>query len=116
MTENKRFTFIHFDWLQWHIYDNESLLCEVTDDEDAENLCKLLNGLHKKYIDEYTLRETLSLELQRVEEENKELKNKINTYKSANKLQQETIRLLREDNGLINITNVELFKLEDEDD
>ena len=46
MTENKRFTFIHFDWLQWHIYDNESLLCEVTDDEDAENLCKLLNELH----------------------------------------------------------------------
>ena len=48
MTENKRFTFIHFDWLQWHIYDNESLLCEVTDDEDAENLCKLLNELHEE--------------------------------------------------------------------
>jgi len=42
----------------------------LTDKEVVE----LLNELHNKYIDEYTLRETLQLDLQRVEEENKELK------------------------------------------
>jgi hypothetical protein len=43
-----------------------------------EIICDLLNELHNKYIDEYTLRETLQLELQRVEEENKELKKQVN--------------------------------------
>jgi hypothetical protein len=41
---------------------------------DIDDIVDLLNELHNKYIDEYTLRETLQLELQRVEEENKELK------------------------------------------
>jgi hypothetical protein len=40
-----RFTFKHFDWLQWHIFDNEEYLCEVTLDEDAERLIGLLNQL-----------------------------------------------------------------------
>ena len=115
MTKNKRFEYIEAtDWVDEHIID-----CSTEPHFEyyfLKGATEKLNELHNKYIDEYTLRETLQLELQRVEEENKELKNKINTYKSANKLQQETIRLLREDNGLINITNVELFKLEDEDD
>ena len=39
-------------------------------------LLKLLNELDEKYVDEYALRETLQLELQRVEEENKTLKTR----------------------------------------
>ena len=96
----------------WEIIDTKS---QNSTSNELE-IVNLLNELDERWIGELNLRETLQLDLQRVEEENKELKNKINTYKSANKLQQETIRLLREDNGLINITNVELFKLEDEDD
>ena len=41
---------------------------------DIDDIVELLNELHNKYIDEYALRETLQLDLQRVEEENKELK------------------------------------------
>ena len=50
-------------------------------EEDALNVFEmidLLNELHNKYIDEYALRETLQLDLQRVEEENKELKKQVN--------------------------------------
>jgi FtsZ-binding cell division protein ZapB len=42
---------------------------------DGYELCILLNELHDKYIDEYALRETLQLELQRVEEENEQLRH-----------------------------------------
>lgn len=37
-------------------------------------ICDLLNELDEKWIDEFNLRETLQLELQRVEEENEQLK------------------------------------------
>ena len=44
MTE--RFTYKHFDWLQWHIYKDGKFFIEVTNcEEDAKNLCDLLNGL-----------------------------------------------------------------------
>jgi len=43
----------------------------------VSDVCDLLNELYNKYIDEYALRETLQVELQRVEEENKELKKEI---------------------------------------
>lgn len=48
MTENKRFTFRHFDWLQWHIYKNEEFFIEVTDSEEAKMLCDLLNDQDSK--------------------------------------------------------------------
>ena len=46
MTENKRFTYKHFDWLQWHIYKDGEFFIEVTNcEEDAKKLCELLNEL-----------------------------------------------------------------------
>ena len=42
----------------------------------VSDVCDLLNELNDKYIDEFSLRETLQLELQRVEEENKTLKTR----------------------------------------
>lgn len=92
MTEN-RFDYTNYDDGTESIYDREE--DEYYFNTNLDKIGEILNKLN---------------------DEIKELKNKINTYKSANKLQQETIKLLREDNGLINITNVELFKLEDEDD
>jgi hypothetical protein len=45
MTE-KRFTYKHFDWLQWHIYKDGEFFIEVTNcEEDAKMLCELLNEL-----------------------------------------------------------------------
>lgn len=41
-------------------------------------ICDLLNELNEKWIDEYALRETLQQELQKVEEENKQLRQQIN--------------------------------------
>ena len=41
-------------------------------------ICDLLNENNKKWIDEYALRETLQQELQKVEEENKQLRQQIN--------------------------------------
>jgi hypothetical protein len=72
MIENKRFTTRNIINSSYCVWDNDGK--EYGNDEVVE----LLNGLHEKYIDEYTLRETLQLELQRVEEENKELKKQVN--------------------------------------
>ena len=73
MIENKRFN--------KHIPDSCYTSCVVIIDNhtdkgfaDIDDIVDLLNELHNKYIDEYALRETLQLDLQRVEEENKELK------------------------------------------
>ena len=59
------------------IEDDENYIVGHWDNDD-DKIVDLLNELHNKYIDEYTLRETLQLELQRVEEENKELKKQVN--------------------------------------
>ena len=49
MTENKRFTYKHFDWLQWHIYKDGEFFIEVTNcEEDAKKLCEHLNELHEE--------------------------------------------------------------------
>lgn len=44
---------------------------------NLREVLKISNELDEKYV-EYALRETLQLELQRVEEENKELKSYLN--------------------------------------
>lgn len=46
----------------------------------VDKICNLLNELDSKYVDEFSLRETLQLELQRVEEENEQLKQLINEH------------------------------------
>ena len=62
--------------------------CIVTDKDDTayhiDEVVELLNNLHEenkkldeKYIDEFSLRETLQQELQRVENENEQLKQRI---------------------------------------
>lgn len=63
MTE-KRFTYKHFDWLQWHIFDNGDFYIEVTDcEKDAKKLCDLLNCLNEEneelYEENKRLREIL---------------------------------------------------------
>ena len=44
---------------------------------DCKNIVGKLNELDTKYIDEFNLRETLQQELQRVEEENEQLKKQL---------------------------------------
>ena len=80
MTENKRFTYKHFDWLQWHIYKDGEFFIEVTNcEEDAKNLCDLLNAQHEEI-------QSLKLELElskplfsrrQLEEENRKLKEQL---------------------------------------
>jgi len=79
---DKRFK-LHIKWSNLtktegiaELSDNGQPLLKTECIEDARLLQTILNELHDKYIDEYTLRETLQLDLQRVEEENKELKDK----------------------------------------
>ena len=62
-------------WVDIIDTDNNQTLCNIRI-EYANHMVNLLNELHNKYIDEYALRETLQLELQRVEEENKTLKTR----------------------------------------
>lgn len=52
-----------------------------TYDFRVDIICGLLNELDEKWIDEFSLRETLQQELQRAEEENKQLKSEINMLK-----------------------------------
>ena len=48
MSEN-RFICKHYDWLQWHIYDNDNFLVEVSGSkDDAQRHCKFLNMLDKE--------------------------------------------------------------------
>ena len=49
-----------------------------TYDFRVDIICNLLNELDEKWIAEFSLRETLQLELQRVENENEQLKERIN--------------------------------------
>ena len=60
------------------ITDNEcmEIINPLMNSKDVAKVCELLNELHEKYIGEFSLRETLQLELQRVEEENKTLKTR----------------------------------------
>ena len=78
MDENKRFIIDKRARLEkpYAIRDYGELI-------NQEEICELLNELHDKYIDEYALRETLQLDLQRVEEENKELKEENEQLKDA---------------------------------
>ena len=62
MTE-KRFKLVDIGF----VYDNDELI-------GMEEIVDLLNELDEKYVDEFSLRETLQQELQRVEKENEELK------------------------------------------
>jgi len=81
---DKRFK-LHIKWSNLtktegiaELSDNGQPLLKTECIEDARLLQTILNELHDKYIDEYALRETLQLDLQRVEEENKELKKQNN--------------------------------------
>ena len=82
MTENKRFKVAVYDDGFQSIYDtgNDEYLTEM----DLSKIEELLNELHDKYIDEYALRETLQVELQRVEEENKQLNEENEQLKQEN--------------------------------
>ena len=70
------------------IKDNQKYVTEngyvLNYKSDAEEVCNLLNELYTKYVDEYALRETLQLELQRVEEENEQLKSFIKKLTNHN--------------------------------
>ena len=85
MTE-KRFKSAFYDTydgtfsIQDKLYSKENKHLHTLDE-----IIDLLNELDKKYIDEFSLRETLQQELQRSEEENKQLKTKlIKTRKKLN--------------------------------
>ena len=54
-----------------------------TYDFQVNIMCDLLNELDEKWIGEFSLRETLQLELQRVEKENEQLKSEINMLKTT---------------------------------
>jgi FtsZ-binding cell division protein ZapB len=58
----------------------------------ASQMVNKTNELHKKYIDEYSVRETLQLEVQRLEEENKQLHNENTTLKKRVMIFQDKIR------------------------
>ena len=80
---DKRFK-LHIKWSNLtktegiaELSDNGQPLLKTECIEDARLLQTILNELHDKYIDEYALRETLQLDLQRVEEENTHIKNTI---------------------------------------
>ena len=76
-----RFTYKHFDWLQWHIYKDGEFFIEVTNcEEDAKMLCDLLNEF---------------------DSENKELKKKIEKKEKLIKAFEQYINDLRED-GVLN--------------
>ena len=66
MTE-KRFKLVDIGF----VYDNDELI-------GMKEIVDLLNELDEKYVDEFSLRETLQQELQRSEEENKQLKKILN--------------------------------------
>lgn len=78
MTENKRFILkADYDW--WGVLDTTGeIKGEYNDCFSTDEVVDLLNELDEKYVDEFSLRETLQIELQRVEEENKELKKQVN--------------------------------------
>ena len=78
MTE-KRFDYTNYDDGTESIYDKEK--DEYYFDCEFCKLDEVLNELDEKYVDEYALRETLQLELQRVEEENEQLKKELDLFK-----------------------------------
>ena len=65
MTE-KRFKLVDIGF----VYDNDELI-------GMKEIVDLLNELDEKYVDEFSLRETLQQELQRVENENEKLHHAI---------------------------------------
>ena len=70
----------------------------------ASSLCDLLNELDEKWVGEFSLRETLQLELQRVEDENEQLKSK-------NRGLQSELQIFKED---VTHSNFMINKLGDE--
>ena len=73
----KRFERIYADVDVFCRDHNAKGISQLIEKEDYDKIVDLLNELHNKYIDEYALRETLQLDLQRVEEENTHIKNTI---------------------------------------
>lgn len=65
-----------------------------------KNVVDLLNELDEKYIDEFSLRETLQIEVQRLEEENKLLKKSIKRQQSSNNECSKLLEDLNEENQL----------------
>lgn len=77
---------------------NKTFYFVVDSIANVESFVERLNELDDKYIDEYALRETLQLELQRVGEENEQLKS----------LNQYLIELLRETGATVEIEEVKM--------
>lgn len=61
---DRKIKYKHYDWLT-----------------ESHKIVDLLNELDEKYVDEFSLRETLQQELQRVEKENEELKKELESFK-----------------------------------
>lgn len=78
MTENKRFTVKpqdnYFGVTDNLTEDKVNVVNGIRTEIEAKWLCDLLNELDEKWIGEFSLRETLQLELERVEKENEQLK------------------------------------------
>lgn len=87
MTENKRFTYKHFDWLQWHIYDNGEYLAEASgnEEEDIKPLVDLLNSLNDENKQlKFELKECREHKLfsrRQLEEENEQLIKEIKSLR-----------------------------------
>ena len=67
----------------WCIYDAVNDKYYDYGKHDLELLCNALNELDDNWIKELNLRETLQLDLQRVEEENKQLRQDIEYWKQV---------------------------------
>lgn len=89
MTE-KQFTYKHFDWLQWHIYNNGEYLveCSGNEEEDIKPLVDLLNEQNMKI-------KLLENKLCIKEDLIQQLKNELNTdcYKRGEKYRKKFINV-----------------------
>ena len=67
--------YVKGDWNSEHceIWFDDEYFGDVRT-KDSDKFVELLNMLHEQYIDEFSLRETLQQDLQRIEAENEQLK------------------------------------------
>ena len=59
---------------------------------ESDEIADLLNKIDEKYIDEFSLRETLQQDLQRVEKENEQLKSELKGMEELLKSYRKTIK------------------------
>ena len=86
----ERFTYRHFDWLQWHIYNNGEYLveCSGNEEEDIKPLVDLLNTFDEENI---RLKNKLCIKEDLIQQ----LKNELNTdcYKRGEKYRKKFINV-----------------------